>query len=106
MNDVEWSRGKYNQSILSKLYTGNDQRVDHIAQSLRKYVNEIDEVIGLGFCVSIEHAKYMGDAFSKLGIPSAHLSSDSPSEERNTIQKKLRDRDIHFVFVVDLYRYS
>ncbi len=103
LDDVEWSRGRYNQAILSEKYTGNNQRADHIARSLRYYVNEIDDVIGLGFCVSIEHARYMAEAFSKLNIPSSHLSSESSQEDRDSIQRRLRTKEIHFIFVVDLY---
>ena len=103
LDDVEWSRGKYNQSILSKRYTGNDFRAGLIADSLRKYVTEIDEIIGLGFCVSIEHAKYMADIFTRIGIPSVHLSSESENEVRRTVQKRLREKEIRFIFVVDLY---
>ena len=103
LDDVEWSRGRYNQSILSKRYTGNDFRAGLIADSLRKYVTEIDEIIGLGFCVSIEHAKYMADIFTRIGIPSVHLSSESENEVRRTVQKRLREKEIRFIFVVDLY---
>ncbi len=103
LDDLEWSRGKYNQAALSKRYTGNTQRADHIRKSLLEYVTDINSVIGLGFCVSIEHAKYMADAFTKFGIPSIHLSSESTSEERNSVQNKLRNKDIHFIFAVDLY---
>ena len=103
LDDVEWTRGKYNQAVLSKRYTGNDERADHIAQSVQKYVTAVDDVIGLGFCVSIEHAKYMAEIFTKLGIPSTHLSSESSSDERNSVQRKLCDKEIHFIFVVDLY---
>jgi superfamily II DNA or RNA helicase len=103
LDDLEWSRGKYNQAALSKLYTGNSQRADHIRKSLLQYVTDIHNVIGLGFCVSIDHAKYMADAFTRFGIPSTHLSSESTSEERNSVQGKLRTKDIHFIFVVDLY---
>ncbi|MEI6841951.1 MAG: DUF3427 domain-containing protein, partial [Methanomicrobiales archaeon] len=104
LDEVAWSRrGGYDKGSLSKKYTGNVQRADHIAASLRDYITDIDEVIGLGFCVSIEHAKFMADIFTKFGIPSEHLSSDSSSEERNSIQRKLVNKDIHFIFVVDLY---
>ncbi|MCK9580308.1 MAG: DEAD/DEAH box helicase family protein, partial [Methanoregula sp.] len=103
LDDVEWSRGRYNQSVLSKRYTGNDERAGLIARSLKKYVTEIDEIIGLGFCVSIEHAKYMAEIFSKIGIPSLSLSSDSPDDVRRTVQQRLRSKEIRFIFVVDLY---
>jgi superfamily II DNA or RNA helicase len=103
LTDIEWSKGKYNQAALSRKYTGNLQRADHIRKSLLDYVTDIDTVIGLGFCVSIEHAKYMANAFTQFGIPSTHLSSDSSPDERNSVQRKLLTKEIHFIFVVDLY---
>ena len=103
LDDVEWSRGRYNQSILSKRYTGNDTRAGLIADSLKRYVTEIDEIIGLGFCVSIEHAKYMADIFTRIGIPSVSLSSESEDEMRRTVRNRLRTKEIRFIFVVDLY---
>jgi superfamily II DNA or RNA helicase len=103
LDDVDWVRGKYNTEILSKKYTGNNQRADLILNKVFEYVNDINEVIGLGFCVSIEHAKYMATVFSDLGIPSVHLSSVSSKEERNSVQKRLKNKDINFIFVVDLY---
>jgi superfamily II DNA or RNA helicase/HKD family nuclease len=103
LDDVEWSRGRYNQSILSKRYTGNDTRAGLIADALKRYVTEINEIIGLGFCVSIEHAKYMADIFTKIGIPSVHLSSESEDEVRRSVQNRLKKKEIRFIFVVDLY---
>jgi len=103
LDDVEWTRGRYNQGVLSKRYTGNDTRAGLIADSLKKYVTEIDEIIGLGFCVSIEHANYMAEIFTKIGIPSVSLNSDSPDDVRRSVQKQLRAKEIRFIFVVDLY---
>jgi len=103
LHDVEWTRGRYNQGVLSKRYTGNDERAGLIAESLKKYVTDIDEIIGLGFCVSIEHAKYMAEIFTKIGIPSLSLSSDSPDDVRRSVQQRLRAKEIRFIFVVDLY---
>jgi hypothetical protein len=45
----------------------------------------------------------MADAFTTMGIPSVHLSSESSFEERTSVQRKLRSKEIHFIFVVDLY---
>lgn len=103
LDDIEWLRGRYNQNALSKRYSGNDVRAGLIADSLTKYVTEIDEIIGLGFCVSIEHANYMAAVFTRIGIPSASLSSDSADDVRRSIQKQLRAKEIRFIFVVDMY---
>lgn len=103
LDDVEWSRGRYNQGMLSKRYTGNDTRAGLVADSLKKYVTDIDEIIGLGFCVSIEHANYMAEIFTRIGIPSESLSSESADDLRRTVRKRLQAKEIRFIFVVDLY---
>ena len=102
-DDEIWSNGKYIQSILSKRYTEDDTRAGLIADSLKRYVTDINDIIGLGFCVSIDHAKYMADIFTKKGFPSVSLSSESEDEVRSTVRTRLQAKKIRFIFVVDLY---
>ncbi len=103
LQDLKWTRGGYEKSLLSNVYTGNDLRVSLIIKSLRKYVTDLDEVKGLGFCVSKEHAAYMSAMFNKSGISSMCLTSDSPDVERHSAKKRLVDGGIRFIFVVDIY---
>ncbi|WOF16789.1 NgoFVII family restriction endonuclease [Methanoplanus sp. FWC-SCC4] len=103
LDSIAWKRGGYDRGELSRLYIGNNGRISQIIKGIETYVTNIDDVIGLGFCVSIEHAKYMADSFNSLGIMSACLHSKSPKDERNSVQKKLVSKEIHFIFVVDLY---
>lgn len=103
LNSLKWTRGGYEKYELSKLYTGNDLRVMMIMKALRKYVTDLEEVKGLGFCVSKEHASYMADRFNQSHIPAISLTADSSDEERNTAKKKLVDSEVRFIFVVDLY---
>ena len=74
---------------LENIYTSDDLRVREIIRSLYKYVTDIDEVIGLGFCVSVEHAKYMARKFNQFGIPSITVSGETASEERSNAINKL-----------------
>ncbi|MEX2104347.1 MAG: DUF3427 domain-containing protein, partial [Bacilli bacterium] len=103
LSHVKWSRGGYDSSQLDKVYTKNDQRAGLIIKSLHKYLNSIDETVGLGFCVSVNHARYMSDFFNNQGIPSISLDGSSKPEERNTAKQRLVKGEIKFVFVVDLY---
>ena len=107
LTDLRWVRGGYDKSQLSNLYSLNrsiaERRADHIIRSLDKYVTDIDAVKGLGFCVSIEHAKFMAEYFNAVGIPSISLVGQSGDEERRTAKKRLVDGEIRFVFVVDIY---
>ncbi len=107
LTDLRWVRGGYDKNELSNLYSLNhavaEKRADHIIHSLDKYVTEMDTVKGLGFCVSIEHAKFMAEHFNTYGIPSISLVGQSADEERRTAKKRLADGEIRFIFVVDIY---
>lgn len=107
LDDLKWSKGGYDKRELSNIYTLSGgisiMRAKHIASSTLKYVTDINEVKGLGFCVSKEHAKFMCDIFNNFGIKSICLTSDSIAEERNSAKKLLTTGKIKFIFVVDLY---
>ena len=89
--------------VCDNVYTGNDKRVSDILVALNKYVTDIDEVVGLGFCVSKEHAKFMANKFNEAGIESIALTSESKKEERDNAKERLVKGEIKFIFVVDIY---
>lgn len=103
LSSLKWSRGGYEVRELENVYTSNTIRSNQIIKSLYKYVTDIDEVKGLGFCVSVKHAKYMANYFNKSGIPSVALHSESDKEVRDIAQSQLLAGKIKFIFVVDLY---
>jgi superfamily II DNA or RNA helicase len=103
LSQVKWTRRGYDLLELESLYTNNKIRVTQILNSLKKYVTDLDEVRGLGFCVSVEHAVYMAKVFEESGIPSIALHGNSPDEERNRVKGWLTRGEIKLIFVVDLY---
>ena len=107
LSSLKWRTGGYDKAELSNLYTFSgmvaQRRADLVVNSILKYVTDIDEVKGLGFCVSIEHARFMADYFNTHGIPSIALTGDSSDEERNTAKQRLISGEIRFIFVVDIY---
>ncbi len=107
LSTLKWSRGGYDKKELSNVYTLNSyaaqRRADLIINAVDKYVADMEEVKGLGFCVSVEHAEFMSECFNKAGIPSIHLTGFSADEERNTAKQRLQNGEIKFIFVVDIY---
>lgn len=103
LQSVKWSRGGYDKTALSNVYTGNDLRVILILEQLKKYIADMEKVKGLGFCVSKEHAEYMAQKFNKSNIPSIALTADSDKNERDSAQAKIAAGDLKFIFTVDLY---
>ena len=71
--------------------------------SLLKYVTDIDDVKGLGFCVTVDHAEFMCRYFNDHNIPSMFLTGNSPDEERKTAKQRLVAGEVRFIFVVDIY---
>jgi len=102
LSQVSWARGKYIASELTNLYTENDRRVREIIDALDKYTKDINEVRTLGYCVSMEHAKYMAEKFTFAGLKAGYLTSNN-SDERVQIRRKLEKKEINYLFVVDIF---
>ena len=107
LSSLKWRTGGYDKNELSNLYTLSglvaERRADLVVNSILKYVTDINEVKGLGFCVSISHAQFMVRYFNTHGIPSMALTGDSPDEERNAAKQRLVSGELRFLFVVDIY---
>jgi len=107
LDNLKWTAGGYQKSDLEHAYISNgataNRRADHIIFSLLKYVTDIDDVKGLGFCVTVEHAKFMCHYFNEHNIPSIFLTGESPDEERAGAKQCLVEGKVRFIFVVDIY---
>lgn len=107
LDHLKWAAGGYDKGELSRVYTLSgmtaNRRADLVVTSLLKYVTDIDNVKGLGFCVTVEHAEFMSNYFNARGIPSMFLTGHSPDEERKAAKNRLVKGEVRFIFVVDIY---
>lgn len=107
LDNLKWAAGGYDKGELSRIYTLSgmiaNRRADLVISSLLKYVTDIDDVKGLGFCVTVEHAIFMSDYFNAHSIPSMYLTGHSPEEERKEAKNRLVKGEVRFIFVVDIY---
>ena len=107
LDALKWSAGGYQKSELEHVYTFSgavaDRRADHVVTALLKYVTDIDEVKGLGFCVTVDHAEFMCRYFNDHNIPSMCLTGQSSDEERAAAKRRLVSGEVRFIFVVDIY---
>ncbi|MGO3181600.1 MAG: DUF3427 domain-containing protein [Aequorivita sp.] len=102
LSQVRWENGRYVPSELTKLYLANDRRVGEVINNANKYLRDINDVRALGFCVTIEHAKYMAEKFTLANLKAHYLTSEN-SREREEIRRKLRNKEINYLFVVDIF---
>ncbi|HTE23658.1 DEAD/DEAH box helicase [Flavitalea sp.] len=102
LTQVSWRNGRYEIGELTRVYTENDRRVNDILSNCERYLTDINKVTALGFCVSIEHAKFMADKFILAGLKAACLTSEN-SDDRVAIRQKLQKGEINYLFVRDIF---
>ncbi len=102
LSNVSWQNGRYIPSELTKLYTRSDIRVGEIISNLNKYLRDLDDVRALCFCVTQEHAQYMAEKFTLAGLKADYLVS-SRNEYRDELRLKFRNKEINYLFVVDIF---
>jgi superfamily II DNA or RNA helicase len=102
LSEISWNRGRYESSQLTNIYTANNRRVGEIILALEKYTKNKTDVRALGFCVSIEHAKFMAEEFTLAGFKADYLTSQN-NQRRDYVRKQLMNKDINYLFVVDIF---
>lgn len=89
LSQLKWAKGGYDVSDLNEVYVNDQskekQRANDIITSLDKYITDINDVKGLAFCASVEHAKFMSDFFNYSKIPAIALHANSTDEERKRL---------------------
>ena len=103
LESVQWRRGGYDLAALSGVYTGNDARTRIVLKELGDKVADVAAMRALGFCVSVEHARYMAQRFSEAGIPARAVSAETSGADRRDALTALRNREINILFAVDLF---
>ena len=107
LSNLKWTRGGYETSELENVFVLNTEiakrRAKEIIQNTIKYVDDIENVKALGFCVSIKHAEFMAEEFNKAGITSVAITGDTAKEIRNDVSRKLIKGEIKVIFTVDLF---
>lgn len=102
LSAVGWEKGRYVASELSSIYTANDRRVREVIQALDQYTKDLNDVRAIGFCVSMEHAKFMAEKFMLAGLKADYLTS-SNTQNRNQVRNQLTQKEINYLFVVDIF---
>lgn len=103
LSRLMWSRGRYDEAELSKVYTGNRARAEIVVKQLRDKVLDPGQMRALGFCVGVAHAEFMASIFNEIGIPARSVHGDTPSREREQALQDLKDRKLNILFAADLF---
>jgi len=100
---LAWPRGGYRTEDLDRIVGTNERRARWVLRQLEDHVADPAHMRALGFCVSQQHARFMADYFSAGGVAAEVLTADSPDTLRNTVRRRLVNREIQVIFTVDLF---
>jgi superfamily II DNA or RNA helicase/HKD family nuclease len=104
LSEVGWRRGRgYDVEGLSNLLTADDALARRILAQVSAHVSDMSAMKALGFCVSVEHARFMARVFNESNCPAVAVWADSSSEERKKALEDLAARRVNVVFSVDLF---
>jgi superfamily II DNA or RNA helicase len=106
LDDVAWKRGwGYDRDELSRRYLadGAEARVRLVLQEVRRRVTDPQRMRALGFCVSVDHARFMASAFSRAGIASVAVTGETLTDEREAAVRRLEEGSVQALFTVDLF---
>jgi superfamily II DNA or RNA helicase len=103
LSQIEWRRNGYASEALANLYTADDARLRLILRELADKVTNLAAMRALGFCVSVEHARWMARKFVAAGLRAAALDASSPRDERAEQIRRLRSGELQILFAVDLF---
>lgn len=101
---VRWVRGRgYDLRELSNVVSADHVLARRIIENVSLTVPDVTSMRALGFCVSVEHARFMAQQFSLAGLPARAVWADTPNDERRDALRDLRDSKLRVVFSVDLF---
>jgi len=104
LTGVTWKRGKgYDVNELTNIYTADDAWARLIIAQLKRRVDDVFKMKALGFCVSVDHARFMARVFQDHNIPAKAIWGDTPRDERKAALTELSRGTIKIIFSVDLF---
>lgn len=97
-----WSGRKYNADRLADKLCSKE-RAQHIVEALHRYLADEYTCRALCFCVNKRHADFMAKQLSLYGFNAQSLTADTPHEKRKQMAQQLREGNIHYLCVVDIF---
>lgn len=105
-DDLFWKNGKYDQTELENVYTGDDlrahSRLDAIVGALHRYHPDIESLRAIGFCAGVHHAEFMARKFRENGYMAETILGKTPAHIRDERIQSFRSGKLSFLFVVDV----
>lgn len=103
LSRVAWRNGQYDIAGLDAVFTGNEARARLVLKALRDKVGDLSGMKALGFCASVDHARFMAAYCQRANINAAVVVGETGSTERAEAFEGLRNGSISILFGVDVF---
>ncbi|MBW3630216.1 MAG: DUF3427 domain-containing protein [Gemmatimonadetes bacterium] len=104
LREIPWRRGRgYDEKVLTNVITATDVWARYVLKQFADHFGNPPEVRALGFCVGVDHARYMARVFNDHGVPAVAITSEATDDERTRALRDLERGDVRVVFSVDLF---
>ena len=104
LREIPWRRGSgYDVQQLTTAITANDVWARAVVKQFHERLVSSEGTRALGFCVSVDHARYMARVFNESGIPATAIWADTPDNQRIQALTDLAAGRLKVVFSVDLF---
>jgi superfamily II DNA or RNA helicase/HKD family nuclease len=103
LQTVPWTRGRgYDADALTAVITADDVWARRVVTETARHA-DVRTMRALGFCVSVEHARFMARHFAAAGIPAVAVSGTTPRPEREAALRDLAAGTVRAVFSVEVF---
>ena len=104
LSRIPWHRGRgYDIDNLTNLLTADHAWANRVIEQVRRKISDPTTMRALGFCVSIQHARFMAERFRHAGLPAVAVWGDSRADERHRALRDLAAGTVPVLFTVDLF---
>lgn len=103
-DQVDILNGHYEENSLVRALS-TFTRVEFIINRMQTYGHDGDTLHALGFCVNIEHAKFMCEEFNRRGYVAEYLTGEDSVKHRQEIISRLEDPhdELSIIFTVNIF---
>lgn len=104
LTQLPWRRGVgYDVTGLTNLLTANDAWAHGVLRQLVRRTDGPSCVRAIGFCVSVDHARFMARVFVAAGVAAKAVWADTTSSDRSQALSDLACGRLNVLFAVDLF---
>ncbi len=104
LREVPFTRGRgYDVDGVTNIITANDVWANRVLKQFLEHFGNPPDVRALGFCVGVDHARYMARVFNQHGVPAVAITGETNDDERKRALRDLERGGVNVVFSVDLF---